>query len=56
MVGANFVKQDPISSGDRDISLFPKPYATSCLDGGCSSGTPLGRFIVFGHQSIHGKT
>ncbi len=45
--GGNFVKQDSISSGDRDISLFPAPYADSCLAGGCSSGTPLGRFIVF---------
>lgn len=47
VVGANFVKQDPISSRDRDISLFPEPGATSCVAGGCSSGTPLGRFIVF---------
>ena len=46
VVGANYVKQDPISSADRDISLFPAPFATSCLAGGCSSGTPLGRFIV----------
>ena len=48
--GGNFVKQDPISSGDRDISLFPAPYSNSCLDGGCSSGTPLGRFIVLGNN------
>lgn len=47
VVGGNFVKQDPISSGDRDISLFPSPFATSCEAGGCSSGTPNGRFIVF---------
>ncbi|MGH6705632.1 MAG: TonB-dependent receptor plug domain-containing protein, partial [Sphingomicrobium sp.] len=47
VVGGNFVKQDPISSGDRDISLFPAPFATSCEAGGCSSGTPNGRFIVF---------
>ena len=46
VVGANFVKQDPISSGDREISAYPNPYATSCLEGGCSSGTPLGRFIL----------
>ena len=46
VVGANYVKQDPISSADRHISLFPTPGATSCLAGGCSSGTPLGRFIV----------
>ena len=48
--GGNFVKQDPISSGDRDISLFPAPYSNTCLDGGCSSGTPLGRFIVLGNN------
>jgi iron complex outermembrane receptor protein len=48
IVGANFVKQNPISSGDRDISRFPNPYATSCAEGGCSSGTPLGRFILAG--------
>ena len=46
VVGGNYVKQGPISSGDRDISLFPAPFADSCLAGGCSSGTPLGRFII----------
>ena len=50
VIGGNFVKQDPISSGDRDISLFPAPYSNTCLDGGCSSGTPLGRFIVLGNN------
>jgi len=50
VVGANFVKQDSISSGDRAISLFPAPFATSCAAGGCSSGTPLGRFIVLGQD------
>ena len=45
VVGGNFVKQDPISSGDRDISLFPSPFASAC-DSSCSSGTPNGRFIV----------
>ncbi len=50
VVGGNFVKQNPISSGDRDISLFPSPGADSCLGGGCSSGTPLGRFILLGQD------
>ena len=45
VVGANFTKQDPISSGDRAISAFPPPFATAC-DATCSSYTPLGRFIV----------
>ncbi|MGH6783911.1 MAG: TonB-dependent receptor, partial [Sphingomicrobium sp.] len=52
VVGGNFVKQDPISSGNRKISLFPAPYASSCLEGGCSSGTPLGRFIVLQDPSL----
>jgi iron complex outermembrane recepter protein len=47
VVGGNYVKQKEIQSSDRDISLFPEPGATSCAAGGCSSGTPLGRFIVF---------
>ena len=50
VIGANFVKQKPISSADRDISQFPTPGATEC-DSSCSSGTPLGRFIIFGNAS-----
>ena len=49
VIGANFVKQEPVSSGDREISQFPTPGATAC-DAGCSSGTPLGRFIVLGQD------
>ncbi|TXC69002.1 TonB-dependent receptor [Sphingorhabdus soli] len=46
VIGASYVDQRSVSSGDRSISLFPEPGGTSCLDGGCSSGTPLGRFLV----------
>jgi len=46
VVGGGYFKQDPIFASDRAISRFPSPFSTSCLDGGCSSGTPLGRFIV----------
>lgn len=46
VVGVNFVKQDRVSARDRKISQFPTPGGTSCLDGGCSSATLLGRFIV----------
>lgn len=46
VVGGGYFKQDPVYAADRDISLFPSPYATSCEAGGCSSGTPLGRFII----------
>ncbi len=48
VVGVNFVKQNGLSSGDFALSAFPNPYASSCLEGGCSSGTPLGRFILAG--------
>jgi len=46
VIGGTYVKQDGVSSADREISLFPTPGATSCAAGGCSSGTPNGRFIV----------
>ncbi|HEX8622585.1 MAG TPA: TonB-dependent receptor [Allosphingosinicella sp.] len=45
VVGGNWVKQDGISSADREISLFPTPGTTAC-DNSCSSGTPRGRFIL----------
>ncbi len=50
VVGGNFVKNDSVFAGDRAISAFPTPYGTSCTQGGCSSGTPLARFIVFGNS------
>jgi iron complex outermembrane receptor protein len=46
IVGVGYVDQDDVSAADRDISQFPTPGATSCLAGGCSSGTPFGRFIL----------
>ncbi len=49
VIGVNYVKQDGVSSADRDISLFPTPGATAC-DATCSSGTPNGRFIVLGQD------
>jgi iron complex outermembrane receptor protein len=48
VAGANFVKNGSVFAGDRAISAFPAPYGTSCLDGGCSSGTPNARVIIFG--------
>jgi iron complex outermembrane receptor protein len=47
VVGGNYVRQDPVSASDRGFSQFPTPGATAC-DPSCSSGTPLGRFIVLG--------
>jgi iron complex outermembrane receptor protein len=49
VIGGNYVRQDEVSSADRSISLFPTPGATAC-DATCSSGTPLGRFIVLGNN------
>ncbi len=46
IVGVGYVDQDDVLAADRDISQFPEPGATSCLAGGCSSGTPFGRFIL----------
>jgi len=45
VVGGGYFKQDPVFAADRKISRFPAPFANVC-DGGCSSGTPLGRTIV----------
>lgn len=50
VAGLSFVKNGSVFAGDRAISAFPVPYGTSCLDGGCSSATPNGRFIVLGHN------
>lgn len=49
VVGASYVKQDGVSSGQRALSLFPTPGTTAC-DNSCSSGTPRGRFIVLGQD------
>ena len=51
VVGGNFVKQNGVRSKDRAISAFPGPYATSCLEAGCSGTTLLGRFRFFGAAS-----
>ncbi|MCW1383329.1 TonB-dependent receptor [Novosphingobium sp. KCTC 2891] len=52
VVGGSYVKQGSVSARDRSISQFPNPGQTSCSDpiGGCSSATPLGRFIAFGQN------
>ena len=48
VVGGFYTKQESISARDRSISQYPNPGQTSCTDavGGCSSATPLGRFII----------
>jgi iron complex outermembrane receptor protein len=44
VVGGNYVRQNGVSAGDRDISRFPAPYADSCAAGGCSGFLVNGRF------------
>ena len=41
---AQYVHQNSVSSGDRDISDFPEPTLDECFVT-CSSATPRGRFI-----------
>ncbi|WP_244501593.1 TonB-dependent receptor domain-containing protein [Sphingomonas gellani] len=52
VAGGYYTKQKSVSAADRDISQFPNPGQTSCTDpiGGCSSFTPLGRFLVNGQN------
>ena len=53
--GASYVKQEPVRSADRSISLFPNPGQTACTNpvGGCSSAALNGRFLTFnGNQTI----
>ncbi|WP_267221216.1 TonB-dependent receptor domain-containing protein [Novosphingobium clariflavum] len=47
VLGASYVKQGKVSTADRDISQFPNPGQSSCLDprGGCSSAAVNGRIV-----------
>jgi iron complex outermembrane receptor protein len=45
VLGGSYVKQNPVRTSDRAISLFPEPYATQCIGVTCSSFTPSGRFV-----------
>ncbi|MGD8326052.1 MAG: TonB-dependent receptor [Sphingomonadales bacterium] len=47
VLSASYVKQKRVSAADRPISAFPVPFSGTCEAGGCSSGTPQGRFIFF---------
>src|SRR3954469_11152188 len=46
VIGGNFVKSNGVLAGDRAISRFANPYATSCAEGGCSTFAGTGRFVV----------
>jgi len=46
VVSASYYDEQGIETADRAQSAFPVPFGTSCLDGGCSSFTPQGRFVL----------
>lgn len=48
VIGGNYVKQESVSAGARDISRFPAPYSDTCADGGCSGFLPNGFYSVLG--------
>jgi len=43
--GLGYVRQEAVLSADRPTTAFPTPFTNAC-DASCSSGTPLGRFLV----------
>ncbi len=45
-VSGSYYTEGAVSTSDRAQSAFPTPNGTSCLDGGCSSFTPQGRFVL----------
>ena len=57
VVGASFIKQNPVRTSDRDISQFPEPYFDACV-ATCSSFTPSGRFtgsaFIGGNATLNG--
>ena len=52
VAGVSYVGSGSVSARNRSISQFPNPGQTACSDpiGGCSSATPLGRFLVLGRN------
>ena len=54
VIGASYVKQDAVRTGDRVTSQFPNPGQTSCSDpiGGCSSAILNGRFTGLGYPTL----
>ena len=46
LASAYYADEGAVYTSDRAQSAFPSPFSTSCEDGGCSSFTPQGRFIL----------
>ena len=41
-----YAEEGAIETADRAQSAFPRPFATDCLGGGCSTFTPQGRVVL----------
>lgn len=46
VVSASYTQEKEILTSDRAQSAFPRPFATDCLGGGCSTFTPQGRIVL----------
>ena len=46
VLSMSYAEEGGVETADRARSAFPSPDATSCLAGGCSSGTPQARIFL----------
>ena len=46
VVSASYTKEKEVQTADRKQSAYPRPFATDCLGGGCSTFTPQGRIVL----------
>jgi iron complex outermembrane receptor protein len=46
VVSASYTQEKEVQTADRKQSAYPRPFATDCLGGGCSTFTPQGRIFL----------
>jgi len=46
VVSASYTEEREVQTADRKQSAYPRPFATDCLGGGCSTFTPQGRIVL----------
>lgn len=46
VVSASYADESEIQTADRAQSAYPRPFATDCLGGGCSTFNPQGRVVL----------
>ncbi len=46
VVSVSYTEEQEVLTSDRAQSAFPRPFATDCLGGGCSTFTPQGRIVL----------